>query len=477
MNDKVNIRKVDPVILGCYIFLLIFGWMNIYASSTQDTGFSAFDPSAKYAMQLIWIGSAILIDIMVLRFIPKSFYNVFSLAIYLFTLALLFITIFIGKEVNGSKSWLVIGSFRIQPAEFSKIAVALMLSTIMEKYTFSFKSRLDVLKVLTVLALPAGCILLEKETGLILVYAAFFLVFYREGMSGWVLMSGLLAILFFILTLILSPFAAIVIWTGLVFIYAAFTSRRFWLTLGIGAAATALLANAFLLERIDALKPYLEIAEPEILTAAVLIPVALGIIIYSFIAKTEARLRRMAAAFILGVGFIISCDFAFNTVLQDHQRLRIEELLGMKDDPMGAGYNVRQSMIAIGSGGLTGKGFTQGTQTRFDFVPEQSTDFIFCTVGEEWGFIGSLAVIICYAMLIMRLYNSAEKQKDRFNRIFGYCVASCILLHVVINLGMTIGLMPVIGIPLPMLSYGGSSLWVFSILIFVYLRLDMESKW
>lgn len=477
MKERANRKKVDPVILGCYIFLLVFGWMNIYASSTQDTGFNAFDPSAKYAMQLIWIGSAVVIDILVLRFIPKSFYNVFSLVIYLFTLALLLLTVFIGKEVNGSRSWLEIGtSVRIQPAEFSKVAVALMLSSIMEKFTFSFKNRRDTLKVLLVLALPAVCILLEKETGLILVYAAFFLVFYREGMSGWVLVAGLLAILFFILTLVLSPFTAIVIWTALVAIYAAFSSRNFWLTLGTGAAFTALLAHGRLIERIDGLQPFLNQADPEIWAAAVLVPLALGVIIYSLFEKSD-RLRRMATVFILGVGFIISCDFAFNSLLQDHQRLRIEELLGMKDDPMGAGYNVRQSMIAIGSGGFSGKGFTQGTQTRFDFVPEQSTDFIFCTVGEEWGFLGSLAVIICYALMIIRLFNSAERQKDRFNRIFGYCVASCILLHVVINLGMTIGLTPVIGIPLPMLSYGGSSLWVFSILIFVYLRLDMESKW
>ncbi len=477
MTGNVKLRNLDPVIIGCYIFLIIFGWMNIYASSCQETGTWVFESGSKYAMQLIWIGSALAIDLVLLLLVPKSFYNMGAWLVYGILVALLMVTIFLGKEVNGSKSWLVLGPLRLQPAEFSKIGVTLALCSIMEKYTFSFTNRRDVMKILFTLAVPALLILLQKETGLILVYAGFFLVFFREGMSGWVLASGILAIALFIFTLIFSPYTTIVIWIGLVFLYAALYSRRFWLTFLIGAAVTTIVALAPGLLMTGDLAPALSRFKPETWLAIITLPVAACIITVLYYTKDNPHLRLALTAFAAGLAFILSCDFAFNSVLQDHQRLRIEQLLGIKDDPMGAGYNVHQSMIAIGSGGFAGKGFTQGTQTKFDFVPEQSTDFIFCTVGEEWGFIGSLVVIICYGLLIIRLYSSAEKQKDKFNRVFGYCVASCILVHVVINIGMTIGLMPVIGIPLPMLSYGGSSLWVFSILIFVYLRLDLESKW
>lgn len=477
MNGARRYHKIDWVIVGCYLFLLIFGWMNIYASSLSGFDNSLFDWDSRYGQQIIWIGTAIIIDLIVLFLIPSRFYNVFAWWIYALTLFLLAITIFLGKEVNGSHSWLVIGPFRIQPAEFSKIAVALALGSLMEKYTFSFKNFRNMVQSFAILAVPMVLILLENETGLMLVYAGFLFAFYREGMSGWFLVSIPLAVGLFILTTLTSPYLAILVWLAAVIIYSAMFSRYMWRIILIGIPSLVLLFFAQRLANVDSLQPVLKKFAPEIWLMFFILPAAFAILIKSFVTKKQKLLRRATLAALAGIALIISCDFAFNKVLQDHQRVRIEQLLGLKDDPMGAGYNVHQSMIAIGSGGFAGKGFTQGTQTRFDFVPEQSTDFIFCTVGEEWGFLGALAVVICYGILIIRLYNSAEKQRSRFVRVYGYCIASCIFMHVIINIGMTIGLMPVIGIPLPMLSYGGSSLWCFSMLIFIYLRMCYESDY
>lgn len=477
MNGARRYHKIDWVIIGCYLFLLIFGWMNIYASSLSGFEGTGFDWSSRYGMQIIWIGTAIVIDLIVLFVIPSRFFNVFSWWIYAITLLLLAITIFLGKEINGSRSWLVMGPFRIQPAEFSKIAVALVLGSLMEKYTFSFKNFKNTLQAFAILAVPMMLILLEKETGLMLVYIGFLFTFYREGMSGWVLLSIPLAVGFFILTMLTSAYFAIIIFLAGVLIYSALYSSYMWRILFIGIPCLVLLYFAQRLGNVEFLKPYLSRFNPEIWLAILATPIAIFLLVKTFINKKQKLLRKAVLAAVIGITFIVSCNFAFNTILQEHQRVRIEQLLGLKDDPMGAGYNVHQSMIAIGSGGFAGKGFTQGTQTRFDFVPEQSTDFIFCTVGEEWGFLGALAVVICYGVLIIRLYNSAEKQRSRFARVYGYSIASCILMHVVINIGMTIGLMPVIGIPLPMLSYGGSSLWCFSMLIFIYLRMGYESDY
>jgi len=473
----IKTRKIDWVIVCCYLFLLIFGWMNIYASSLS--GFDeGFDWSARYGMQILWIGTAIILDMLILLVIPSRFFNVFAWWIYALTLGLLAITIFLGKEINGSHSWLVVGPFRIQPAEFSKIAVALALASLMEKYTFSFKNFRNTVEAFAILAVPMMLILLEKETGLMLVYAGFLVAFYREGMSGWIILAIPLAVCLFILTMLTSPYFAIVLWFLAVAIYSALHSRRYmWRIILFAVIGSVLLLFMQKLGRIEALKPVLSHFKPEIWLTLAAVPTAIYLLVKSSLSKRDNTLRLSVLAAMAGLMVVVCSDFAFNKILQDHQRVRIEQLLGLKDDPMGAGYNVHQSMIAIGSGGFTGKGFTQGTQTRFDFVPEQSTDFIFCTVGEEWGFLGALAVVICYGILIVRLYNSAERQHSRFARVYGYCIASCIFMHVMINMGMTIGLMPVIGIPLPMLSYGGSSLWCFSLLLFIYLRMCYESDY
>ena len=467
-------KRIEWRIVICYFALILFGLVNIYSSSTGDAT-AAWNWNSKYGMQLLWFGVVLVLDVLLLFAVPSRFFNVFVWWIFFVTMALLALTIFVGTTVNGSKSWLVLGPLRLQPAEFSKIAVALAIATVMEKFTFSFENRRDVVRLALLLLLPMGLILLEKETGLALVFLGFLLVFYREGMNRWVLPVGIAAIVLAILSLVLSPFAALLILAGMLLIWLTVERRdlNFLIFGGLSIALTAYLPR---LCRMETLAPVLGRLEPEHWLLILTAPVAIFYIVRTLFRKREAVLRWTLAAYLIGAALILSTDTVVDKVLQEHQRLRIESLLGIRDDPMGAGYNVHQSMIAIGSGGFAGKGFLAGTQTRFDFVPEQSTDFIFCTVGEEWGFVGACGVILCYILLILFLISSAEKQNNRFARVYGWCVAACILMHVVINIGMTIGLMPVIGIPLPLVSYGGSSLMAFSILIFIYLRMCYEQR-
>ena len=467
-------NRIEWRIVICYFALILFGLVNIYSSSTGDAT-AAWNWNSKYGMQLLWFGVVLVLDVLLLFAVPSRFFNVFVWWIFFVTMALLALTIFVGTTVNGSKSWLVLGPLRLQPAEFSKIAVALAIATVMEKFTFSFENRRDVVRLALLLLLPMGLILLEKETGLALVFLGFLLVFYREGMNRWVLPVGIAAIVLAILSLVLSPFAALLILAGMLLVWLT-VERRDLNFLIFGGLAIALTAYLPRLCRMEALAPVLGRLEPEHWLLILTAPVAIFYIVRTLFRKREAVLRWTLAAYLIGAALILSTDTVVDKVLQEHQRLRIESLLGIRDDPMGAGYNVHQSMIAIGSGGFAGKGFLAGTQTRFDFVPEQSTDFIFCTVGEEWGFLGACGVILCYILLILFLISSAEKQNNRFARVYGWCVAACILMHVVINIGMTIGLMPVIGIPLPLVSYGGSSLMAFSILIFIYLRMCYEQR-
>ncbi len=470
---ELNYKKLDWVIIGIYLLLVVFGWMNIFSSSVSEDGFT-FSLKEKYVMDLIWVGSALVIGILILFVIPSKVYPAISWPFYALMVFLLVAVAFVGVEVNGSKSWFAIGPFRLQPAEFSKISTAVLLAYLMSKYDFRFSNTRDALRIVLVLALPMLAILLEKETGSALVYLGFLLVCYREGMTGWILVAGLLAILLFILTLIFSPFVAILVLIAITGIAASFYSRRQMLGMPLTVAIVLLLSFLPRLMRVEAFS-FLTRFDPEIWLALLAGGTALVLAILYWVRRQRA-LRNLMLAFLVGLGLIFSVQMVFEKVLKEHQRARIEVLLGIKEDPMGVGYNVHQSLVAIGSGGIAGKGFLGGTQTRFNFVPEQSTDFIFCTIGEEWGFFGTLLVLIAYLTLILRLIGSAEKQKDSFARIYGWCVAMCLLMHVVINISMTIGLMPVIGIPLPLLSYGGSSLWAFTILLFIYLRLDMEKK-
>ena len=470
---ELNYKKLDWVIIGIYLLLVVFGWMNIFSSSVSEDGFT-FSLKEKYVMDLIWVGSALVIGILILFVIPSKVYPAISWPFYALMVFLLVAVAFVGVEVNGSKSWFAIGPFRLQPAEFSKISTSVLLAYLMSKYDFRFSNTRDALRIVLVLALPMLAILLEKETGSALVYLGFLLVCYREGMTGWILVAGLLAILLFILTLIFSPFVAILVLIAMTGIAASFYSRRQMLGMPLTVAIVLMLSFLPRLMRVGAFS-FLTRFDPEIWLALLAGLTALVLAILYWV-RHQRALRNLMLAFLVGLGLIFSVQLVFEKVLKEHQRARIEVLLGIKEDPMGVGYNVHQSLVAIGSGGIAGKGFLGGTQTRFNFVPEQSTDFIFCTIGEEWGFFGTLLVLIAYLTLILRLIGSAEKQKDSFARIYGWCVAMCLLMHVVINICMTIGLMPVIGIPLPLLSYGGSSLWAFTILLFIYLRLDMEKK-
>lgn len=471
---RTNYRKTDWLLIGLYLLLVLFGWLNIYSSSAEE-GLGIFDLGTKYGMHIIWMSSAFLIATLIMTAIPSRLYQAISLPLYL-TVALLLIAVaVVGVEVNGSKSWFAFGPFRFQPAEFSKISTSLLAASFLSRYNFSFSNKRDAFLAYGILLMPILFILMEKETGSALVYLGFLLAFYREGMTGWILSLGLISILLFILTLVLSPFIAILVLMGILTLLGTIFSHRLAIGTFLGAASIILLS--FLPELLESESvANLDIKfSAEQLVAMISAPFVIFFLVRSFI-KRNTLLRNLLLGWICGLALIFSVQLVFDHILQDHQRARIEVLFGIRDDPKGVGYNVHQSLIAIGSGGLTGKGFHQGTQTRFNFVPEQSTDFIFCTIGEEWGFLGSLAILSIYLTLILRILSSAEKQKDKFTQIYGYCIASCILMHVFINIGMTIGLMPVIGIPLPFISYGGSSLWAFTIMLFIYLRLDLE-RW
>ncbi len=418
-------KTVDWRLVGCYLLLVLIGWLNIYASIHSSEPGSIFDWSMRSGKQAIWIATALVLDILILFVINPRLWEVISPYAYVAVFFLLILVIFVSKDVKGSHSWFELGPVKFQPAEISKITTSLLLAMVMSKPNFRLSNRRHFLYVALIIGLPMLAILGESETGSALVYVGFLFVLYREGLSGWWIALMGLAILLFILTLL----------------------TKWW----VSVALTGVLCLGY----------YIQVLRHS---------------------RREARnlrrrmLWRSLLVFLAGVVLVFATDFIFNNVLQDHQRSRIEVLLGMKEDPAGVGYNVRQSMIAIGSGGLFGKGFLQGTQTTYGFVPEQSTDFIFCTVGEEWGFLGCLTVILLYVFMIWRILNDADRSREAFTRIYGFCLAACLFMHLFINIGMTIGLMPVIGIPLPLLSYGGSSLWAFSVMIFIFIALDRQEK-
>ena len=396
-------KTVDWNIIVCYLLLVIFGLMNIYASIHSSEPASIFDPSCRSGKQFIWIVISLAFDVLILFAINPHWWEVLGTPTYLFVLLLLVVVIFVGKDTKGSHSWFEFGPVKFQPAEISKITTSLLLATVMSGQTFKLSKPKDFMTVAAVIGVPMLAILGESETGSALVYLGYIFVLYREGLSGWWLFFIGMAITLFILTL----------------------TTKWWIS-----AVFLIAVCAFY---------YISILRHSRKEAYII---------------RRGALQKTLIGASLGLVMILTTGFIFDNVLQEHQRDRIEVLLGLKDDPAGVGYNVRQSMIAIGSGGLTGKGFLNGTQTTYGFVPEQSTDFIFCTVGEEWGFIGCAAVLLIYFFMIFRIITDAERSRDAFTRIYGYCLASCLFMHLFINIGMTVGLMPVIGIPLPLLSYG-----------------------
>ena len=474
-SDRGIKKSVDWALVVTYLLLILIGWVNIYASIHSDGPASIFDYNFRSGKQFVWILTALGLAALILFVVNARLWESASIPLYLGVLCLLVAVIFLGVEVKGSRSWFEFGPIRFQPAEVSKITTSLLLATLMSQVNFRITRFKDFLLTALILGIPMVVILAESETGSALVYVGFIFVMYREGFSGWWIFCIGMAALLFILTLTASPYVSILVLAGVLLLCNGLESNKigvaFWIFSGV------LLILCLLPWIFGKFSP--ESFVSKINPLYILVGICVAAVLYLMIVGYRSRHRFLsmsALGLIAGMALVFSTEFIFNNILQDHQRKRIEVLLGMKEDPAGVGYNVNQSMIAIGSGGLHGKGFLGGTQTTFGFVPEQSTDFIFCTVGEEWGFIGCFVVIALYVFLILRIISDAEKSRKAFTRIYGYCVASCIFMHLFINIGMTIGLMPVIGIPLPLLSYGGSSLWAFTVLIFIFIALYRQEK-
>ena len=475
LSDRGIKKSVDWTLVITYMLLIIVGWVNIYASIHSDGPASIFDYNFRCGKQFVWILTALGLAALILFAVNAQLWESASVPLYLGVLCMLVAVIFLGVEVKGSRSWFEFGPIRFQPAEVSKITTSLLLATVMSQANFKITRFKDFMLTALILGVPMLVILAESETGSALVYVGFIFVMYREGFSGWWIFCIGAAALLFILTLTASPYVSMLVLIGILLVCNTLNSNRigilFWICAGTFLICCLL---PWVLGKFNP-DSFMGRINPLYVLIGVCACAVPFMIIQGY--KTRRRFLSLSAlGLIAGIALIFSTDFIFNNILQDHQRKRIEVLLGMKEDPTGVGYNVNQSMIAIGSGGLTGKGFLGGTQTTFGFVPEQSTDFIFCTVGEEWGFLGCFVVISLYVFLILRIISDAEKSRGSFTRIYGYCVASCIFMHLFINIGMTIGLMPVIGIPLPLLSYGGSSLWAFTVLIFIFIALYRQEK-
>ena len=469
-------QHVDWVTIGLFIGLTIFGWLNIYGASYTFDQTSIFDFSNRAGKQFTWMMGAAVLGI-VLLLIDYKTYDVLAYVAYGAMLLLLFATPFLAHDIKGSLSWISLGPVNLQPAEFAKCIVALAVAKYMGRYEYKLRTWRDLIVPFVLIGVPALIIMvLQKETGSALVFAAFLLVFYRQGMSGYVLWMCVAAVALFIISVrwgavplplgsgSVGILSCMLLLTAVEIYFICKEHPMRWQALILmGSVAViygiALIINIFVCVPFD----------------WVSMGIVVALVIYNIFVSLYWRkymLLIVAVFTLFCIGYTHACDFVFTKVLQPHQRIRIEVLLGMKEDPAGAGYNVNQARIAIGSGRFLGKGYLNGTQTKLQFVPEQDTDFIFCTVGEEWGFVGSVGVLLVYLLFILRLIYIAERQRNVSTRIYAYCVASIFLFHLTINVGMVLGLLPVIGIPLPFFSYGGSSLWGFTLLLFILLRLD-----
>ena len=471
-------KTIDWRLVIYYLLLILIGWVNIYASVHSSEPTSIFDWECRSGKQFVWILTSFVLAVIILFALSPRIYEGLSVPIYAGVILLLIAVIFLGIEVKGSRSWFEFGPVRFQPAEISKISTSLMLATFMSQLGYRIGRMKDFIITALIILVPMMIIVLQSETGSALVYVGFIFMLYREGLSGWLIFLIGMAILTFILTLTASPFTAILVLIGITsFCIFLFSGRlKWWLMIGLPTIILLAFVPSILGALTDPEVPsFWDKIKPMYILWGVLAIAVPGGIIAGF--REGNRFSNLAIlSFLAGVVLVYSTDFIFNDVLQDHQRKRIEVLLGMKEDPSGVGYNVNQAKIAIGSGGFAGKGYLNGTQTAYGFVPEQSTDFIFCTIGEEWGFLGSASLILLYVLLIWRIIKDAEKSREAFTRIYGYCVACCIFMHLFINIGMTIGIMPVIGIPLPFVSYGGSSMWAFTILLFIFIALHRNEN-
>ena len=403
--------NVDWVTILIYIALCVIGFLNIFSVQFDPDKSGAFSFTSEYGKQLIFMLTALVLGLSILLFDAK-FFSVFAPIIYGVTILLLLTVLVVGRNVGGNQAWIPVGSFRLQPSEFAKFGTALLLARYISTFNVKLNSLKPILIAAAIILLPMCLIMLQPDAGSMLVFLSFMFPLYREGLPGNILLIFWGMVLLFVLNLFLSPFIliSIIVLIGGLFVY----DNR----------------------------------------------------------KKQQKIISIGIITLLAIGYLFVAKFLFNNVLQPHQQTRIELILGLKTDNKGAGYNVIQSKIAIGAGQVTGRGFLQGTQTKYGYVPAQSTDFIFSTIGEEWGFTGCFVVIGLYLFLLLRIINMAERQRSVFSRVYGYCIACIIFFHVFINIGMAIGIMPVIGIPLPFISYGGSSLWSFTILLFIFLKLD-----
>ena len=468
--------SLDWWTIGIYLALLTFGWISVCGASYTYGDTDIFSLDTRSGMQIVWIGTSICLGFVLLT-LDDHFYDTFAFFIYVGMLLLLFATIFNPHEIKGSRSWLVLGPLRLQPAEFAKFATALAVAKLMSTYGFTMSNWKHFASACLVIILPMVFIVAQKETGSALVYFSFFLMFYREGMSGSFLFTGVAMVIYFVVGV---RFEQVMLWdtpTSLgrfivLILVQVFTAGMVRSYINDRGRTTRLVALGILLTGLCLPVSKFITAFDVTIVQLILTAALVCWLIYRWL-STRIRNYFYIAIFAVGsVLFFYSVDYVLNDVMEPHQRVRINVLLGLEEDLAGAGYNVHQSEIAIGSGGLRGKGFLNGTQTKLKFVPEQDTDFIFCTVGEEEGFLGSAAVLLLFLALILRLIKLAERQPFKFGRIYGYCVLSVFLFHLFINVGMVLGLTPVIGIPLPFFSYGGSSLWGFTILLFIFLRID-----
>ena len=412
-NNKKIFENTQWKVVFVWLFLMIVGWLNIYAAVYDGEHAAIFDFSCRYGKQMLWIGAAMVIALFVMVMDPK-FFSQTSYLIYILCIALLLVVLVVGGVTKGAKSWLGVGDFGIQPSEFAKMATALALAKYLSALNIDMRKWQTKLTACGIIALPMLLVLMQNDTGSALVFFSFIFPLFREGISGYVLILGAAAILLFILALLINPY----------------------ILLAVLFAATFL--TYFILHR----------------------------------RNRHTKIIHFIGVFVFCTIVVLGVQFGYNEILESHQKDRIEVLLGKKQDFKGVGYNVNQSKIAIGSGGFFGKGFLNGTQTKFNFVPEQDTDFIFCTIGEEWGFVGSVLILGLFIWLCVKIVKMAERQRSYFARIYGYGIASIIFFHVLVNIGMTIGILPVIGIPLPFISYGGSSLWAFSLMLFIFIRQD-----
>jgi rod shape determining protein RodA len=412
-RNKNIFANLDWLTLGLYLILITIGWFSIYAATYDEEQHQVLNLNTSHGKQLFFIGVSLFTGIVILIFDSK-FFTTFAYMIYGLIMLLLVGVLIFGATIKGSKSWIRMGSFSLQPAEFAKFAVSLALAKFFSGLNVNLKANASKIIVGAIIGIPAILILLQGDTGSMLVFSAFILVLFREGLPA----------IFLILIFVVAVLSVL-----------------------------ALIINKYIL---------------------ILLLALVGVGMFLFLKRAKNIVPIVAILFTLGTGYIFSVDYVFNQILRSHQRERIEILLGQKTDLKGAGYNLNQSLIAIGSGGTMGKGFLKGTQTKFNFVPEQSTDFIFCTIGEEWGFMGSAGILLIFFGLLYRIVFIAERQRSKFSRVYAYSVASILFFHITINVGMTIGLVPVIGIPFPLVSYGGSSILAFTILLFILLKLDSD---